>query len=51
MKFGFHLAFIGFAVVCPVASGQKLSFGVVGGVNLTDDLRTLREPFAYLGNT
>ena len=51
MNIGFHLAFIASAIVCPVALGQKLSFGVVGGVNLTDDLRTLREPFAYLGNT
>jgi hypothetical protein len=36
---------------CPVAFGQKLSFGVVGGTNLTDDFRTLRYPFMYLGNT
>jgi len=29
---------------------QKLSFGIVGGTNLTDDFRTLRDPFTYLGN-
>ena len=37
--------------MCPLALGQQISFGVVGGTNLTNDFRTLREPFAYLGST
>ena len=45
------LAFAAWFTLASAAWGQRLSFGVVGGTNLTDGYRTVRDSFTYLGNT